>query len=75
MSLFGALPAAVVDGALDRLRRDLADGTWRRRYGHLLERDTIDAGYRIVVGPRPARGSPSHRRNPTGQPDLEPRPA
>jgi len=33
-----------------RLRRDLDDGAWRRRHGHLLDRGEIDLGYRLVVG-------------------------
>ena len=37
-----------LDG-LERLRRDLADGTWERRYGDLLGRSEIDLGYRIVI--------------------------
>src|SRR5881409_1652434 len=35
--------------ALDRLRRDLEDGSWTRRYGDLLGRREIDLGYRIVI--------------------------
>jgi SAM-dependent methyltransferase len=40
-----------IDGeaGVDRLRRDLEDGTWERRYGHLREMGEIDLGYRIVV--------------------------
>ena len=34
---------------LERLRRDLADGGWERRYGDLLGRSEIDVGYRIVI--------------------------
>lgn len=34
---------------LARLRRDLEDGTWSRRHGHLLDRAEIDLGYRLVV--------------------------
>ncbi|HKW92115.1 MAG TPA: methyltransferase domain-containing protein, partial [Methylomirabilota bacterium] len=36
-----------------RLRSDLADGTWRRRHGALIERDALDLGYRMVI----ARGA------------------
>ena len=38
-----------VDAGLARLRSDLADGTWKRRHGHLLERTELDLGYRLVV--------------------------
>ena len=34
---------------LDRLRRDLEDGSWVRRYGDLLDQPEIDLGYRIVI--------------------------
>jgi len=34
---------------LDRLRRDLQDGSWARRYGDLLDQPEIDLGYRIVI--------------------------
>jgi hypothetical protein len=37
---------------LARLRRDLDDGTWMRRNGHLLELPELDLGYRIVIGAR-----------------------
>ncbi len=38
-----------VESKLDRLRMDLESGEWRRRYGHLLEREELDLGYRLVV--------------------------
>jgi SAM-dependent methyltransferase len=38
-----------VDAGLARLRHDLADGTWARRHGHLLDRAELDLGYRLVV--------------------------
>jgi len=34
---------------LARLERDLADGTWVRRNGHLLEASEMDYGYRLVI--------------------------
>jgi SAM-dependent methyltransferase len=34
---------------LERLRRDLADGAWNARYGHLLALDELDIGYRLIV--------------------------
>lgn len=47
-----------VEPGLTRLRRDLEDGTWLRRHGHLLDRQEIDLGYRLVIAhgagwPRP----------------------
>ncbi|OLE36545.1 MAG: hypothetical protein AUG00_10420 [Candidatus Rokubacteria bacterium 13_1_20CM_2_70_7] len=38
-----------VDPGLARLRRDLEDGTWTRRYGHLLSQSELDLGYRLVT--------------------------
>lgn len=32
-----------------RLAGDLASGAWRRRYGHLLDLDELDLGYRVIV--------------------------
>ena len=37
---------------LAALRRDLDDGTWRRRNGYLLELSELDLGYRLVIGTR-----------------------
>ncbi len=41
-----------LDSGLERLRRDLEDGTWRRRNGHLLSETERDLGYRLVIGSR-----------------------
>jgi SAM-dependent methyltransferase len=38
-----------VELGLSRLRRDLDDGTWHKRYGHLLAEKELDLGYRLVV--------------------------
>jgi SAM-dependent methyltransferase len=38
-----------VEAGVARLRRDLDDGTWRRRHGALLDRDSLDLGYRLIV--------------------------
>ena len=40
---------ANVDAAMARLASDLESGEWHRRYGHLLELDEFDAGYRLVT--------------------------
>ena len=42
-----------VEPGLSRLRQDLDDGTWTRRYGSLLTRSDLDLGYRLVVAPSP----------------------
>lgn len=41
-----------VERGLAALRRDLDDGTWSHRNGHLLKMTELDLGYRIVVGSR-----------------------
>jgi SAM-dependent methyltransferase len=41
-----------VESGLAHLRRDLADGTWERRYGHLLGKAELDLGYRLVIAHR-----------------------
>ncbi len=38
-----------VSEGLGKLEGDLASGAWARRYGHLLDRDAYDLGYRLVV--------------------------
>jgi len=38
-----------IEPGMRRLADDLATGRWHDRYGHLLELDEIDAGYRLVV--------------------------
>jgi len=40
---------AALEAPLQRLRRELEDGTWTRRYGHLMDRMEMDLGYRLVV--------------------------
>jgi SAM-dependent methyltransferase len=49
ISTFNELDKAVLGPALERLRRDLDSGRWRRRHGGLLSRDELDLGYRLVV--------------------------
>lgn len=47
-SSFWALGKTLEPG-LERLRSDLAEGIWHRRYDHLLTLESYDVGYRIVV--------------------------
>lgn len=47
ISSFWAIPS--VEDGLQKLARDLETGEWERRYAELLELDTYDAGYRLVV--------------------------
>lgn len=38
-----------VEDRLDKLKEDIDSGEWHRRYRHLLERESLDLGYRLVV--------------------------
>ena len=40
---------ANAEAGLQRLEQDLESGEWQRRYGGLMELETYDAGYRLVV--------------------------
>lgn len=40
---------AGVEERIERLARDLEDGTWERRNGHLRDETEIDFGYRLVI--------------------------
>jgi SAM-dependent methyltransferase len=48
-SVLALLDDDLVARRMDRLARDLDDGTWESRYGHLLGLDSIDGGLRLVV--------------------------
>jgi SAM-dependent methyltransferase len=55
---FARMPAEVVERVVEAVGRDLRDGTWDARHGHLRELDEYDAGWRLVVDdPRDARAS------------------
>jgi SAM-dependent methyltransferase len=41
-----------VESGLTRLSADLANGTWERRYGHLMGQSELDLGYRLVIAHR-----------------------
>ncbi|WP_404816483.1 class I SAM-dependent methyltransferase [Streptomyces thermolineatus] len=41
--------AEVVGAAVERLRADLASGSWARRHADLLSAESVDHGYRLVV--------------------------
>ncbi|MFK0233084.1 class I SAM-dependent methyltransferase [Streptomyces vinaceus] len=48
-STYATLPASVVEPAMERLRADLASGAWQRRHASLLEQESMDYGYRLIV--------------------------
>jgi SAM-dependent methyltransferase len=47
---FARMDRAVVERVVGEVRRDLEDGAWDARHGHLRELDEFDAGLRLVVG-------------------------
>jgi SAM-dependent methyltransferase len=49
MSGLALLPDDLVAHRMDRLRTDLADGTWQARHGDLVHEDVIDGGLRLVI--------------------------
>jgi SAM-dependent methyltransferase len=46
---FSRMDPAVVKRVVAEVDRDLRDGTWDRRYGHLRNLDELDVGMRLVV--------------------------
>lgn len=46
---FARMAPEVVARVVAAVRRDLADGTWDARYGHLRRLDEYDAGMRLIV--------------------------
>jgi SAM-dependent methyltransferase len=49
ISVFRLMPADEVDAAIERLRADLESGAWARRNADILERESMDLGYRLVI--------------------------
>jgi hypothetical protein len=43
------VPPVAVERFVARLRRDLEDGTWDGRYGHLRKQPTFDGPLRLIV--------------------------
>ncbi len=50
ISTLAQLPRETVSHAIERLASDLESGEWNRRYADLLNRESLDLGYRLVVG-------------------------
>jgi len=46
---FARMPSEVVNRVVAAVERDLQDGTWDARHGHLRELDEYDAGLRLIV--------------------------
>lgn len=49
MSMMSQHGAAAVQPGLARLATDLESGRWHERHGDLLQRDQLDAGYRLLI--------------------------
>ena len=49
ISSFSLLPDSTVSQAMEKLSQDIRSGTWDQRYSHLLKKDKLDAGYRLIV--------------------------
>ncbi len=49
MSNFAMLPDVELQVGMRRLEHDLADGTWRDRFGYLEQVEELDLGLRLVV--------------------------
>jgi SAM-dependent methyltransferase len=46
---FARMPPGVVNRVVEAVRRDLQDGAWDARHGHLRELEEYDAGLRLLV--------------------------
>lgn len=46
------LPEPIVDRALARLREDLDNGDWQRRYTTILAEEELDVGLRLIIAGR-----------------------
>lgn len=38
-----------VESRIERLNKDLTSGEWHRKYGYLMEKESLDLGYRLVI--------------------------
>lgn len=46
---FARMPPGVVDRVVQAVHRDLQNGTWERRHGHLRDLESYDVGLRLIV--------------------------
>ena len=49
ISTFAKMPSAELKTGLNRLAKEIEDGIWLQKYGHLLKLKNYDAGYRIML--------------------------
>ena len=59
ISLFARTGEEVIRPGLTRLSHDLSSGRWHRRHADLLDREALDAGYRLVVADLQHRWNPA----------------
>jgi hypothetical protein len=48
ISTFGKMSIEELQVGIDKLTKDLKNGVWQQKYGHLQQQDSYDAGYRIL---------------------------
>jgi hypothetical protein len=47
---------------LDNLHEDIKSGIWRKKYRHLVEKESLDLGYRLVISEKSKRLERSSQR-------------
>jgi SAM-dependent methyltransferase len=57
-SAFALTDEQAVTRGVERLRDDLATGEWHRRYADMIQREHIDAGFRLLTGISPHAAQP-----------------
>ena len=51
---FARMQPAVIDRVVGDVQRDLEDGSWDRRHGHLRALDACDVGLRLIISDAPS---------------------
>lgn len=49
ISTFAKMPPAQLENGINRLAAELDNDVWLKKYGHIKQQQTYDAGYRILV--------------------------
>ena len=52
ISTFSHIPD--IQERLNRLQNDIHSGVWHQKHSHLLEKESLDLGYRLVVCEMPS---------------------
>jgi hypothetical protein len=53
MSIFALTPKPALRNGLSRLRADVVSGEWDRQHQHLLNKQKLDLGYRLLIAELP----------------------